>query len=81
MNIRSSSPTELLRSKSESKEENEILFAFAEARVAKELLGKYFKIKKSQIVATKRIGIDYAGAWAGKPWRFYIKDNPFISRK
>lgn len=49
--------------------------------VAKELLGKYFKIKKSQIVATKRIGIDYAGAWAGKPWRFYIKDNPFISRK
>jgi len=39
------------------------------------------RIKKSQIVATKRIGIDYAGVWAKKPWRFYIKDNPFVSRK
>lgn len=39
------------------------------------------KIKKSQIVATKRIGIDYAGIWAKKPWRFYLKDNPFVSRK
>jgi len=39
------------------------------------------RIKKSQIVAAKRIEIDYAGAWAKKPWRFYIKDNSFISRK
>lgn len=39
------------------------------------------KVKKSQIVVTKRIGIDYAGAWAKKPWRFYLKGNPFISRK
>lgn len=39
------------------------------------------KIKKSQIVAAPRIGIDYAGQWAKKPWRFYIKNNPFVSRK
>lgn len=39
------------------------------------------KIKKSQIVATKRIGIDYAGIWKEKPWRFYIKNNLFVSRK
>lgn len=39
------------------------------------------KIKKSQIVASERIGIDYAEEWAKKPWRFYIKDNPFVSRK
>lgn len=38
------------------------------------------KIKKSQIVAAKRIGIDYAGSWAKKPWRFYIKNNPFVSK-
>jgi DNA-3-methyladenine glycosylase len=38
------------------------------------------KIKRSQIVATKRIGIDYAEEWAEKPWRFYIKDNPYVSR-
>ncbi len=39
------------------------------------------RTKKSQIVATKRVGIDYAGEWAKKPWRFYIKDNPYTSRK
>ncbi len=39
------------------------------------------KIKKSQIVAAKRIGIDYAGLWAKKPWRFYLKDNLFVSRQ
>ena len=37
------------------------------------------KIKKSQIRTAKRIGIDYAGIWAKRPWRFYIKDNPFVS--
>ena len=40
------------------------------------------KIKKSEIVASKRIGIDYAGKyWANKKWRFYLKDNPFVSQK
>ena len=36
---------------------------------------------KSRIVSAKRIGINYAGSWANRPWRFYIKNNPFISRK
>jgi len=39
------------------------------------------KIKERQIVSTTRIGVDYAGQWAKKPWRFYIKDNPFVSKK
>lgn len=39
------------------------------------------EIKKSRIVITKRIGIDYAEEWAEKPLRFYIKDNLFISKK
>jgi len=39
------------------------------------------KIKRGQIAAAKRIGIDYAKEWAKKPWRFYIKNNPFISKK
>jgi DNA-3-methyladenine glycosylase len=40
------------------------------------------KIKPSQIVAAKRVGIDYAGPyWASKKWRFYIKDNEFVSVK
>ena len=39
------------------------------------------KIPSSKIVAAKRIGIDYAGKWKHKHWRFYIKDNPFVSVK
>jgi len=38
------------------------------------------KIKPNQIVAGKRIGIDYAKEWAEKPWRFYIKNNKFVSK-
>lgn len=38
------------------------------------------KIKLSQIVASKRINIDYAQEWANKPWRFYIKNNKFVSK-
>jgi len=39
------------------------------------------KIKKSDIVAAPRIGIDYAGKyWSKIPWRFYLKGSPFISR-
>jgi DNA-3-methyladenine glycosylase len=34
------------------------------------------KIKDSQIIATKRIGIDYAGPyWANKKWRLLLKDD------
>ena len=33
------------------------------------------KIKKSQITATKRIGVDYAGKWANKPYRFKLLTN------
>lgn len=34
-----------------------------------------------QIVAAPRIGIDYAEEYKDKLWRFYIKDNPFVSRR
>jgi DNA-3-methyladenine glycosylase len=39
------------------------------------------KIKKNDIIKTKRIGIDYAGEDANLPWRFYIKNNQWISKK
>jgi len=32
------------------------------------------------VVETTRIGIDYAGEWAGKPYRFYLEGNPCVSR-
>jgi DNA-3-methyladenine glycosylase len=34
-----------------------------------------------QIVKRPRIGVDYAGAWARRHLRFYIKGNPFVSRQ
>ena len=35
----------------------------------------------SEIIATPRIGIDYAGSpWVEKPWRFYLRDCSFVSR-
>ncbi len=40
-----------------------------------------YKTKKSDIISAKRIGIDYAQEWARKPWRFYLKDNLFVSKK
>ncbi len=39
------------------------------------------KLPKNKIVAGKRIGIDYAEEYAEKPWRFWVKDNEFVSRK
>lgn len=38
-------------------------------------------IAPSQIVRAKRIGVDYAGAYKDKKWRFYLKDSEFISKK
>ncbi|MBI2730395.1 MAG: DNA-3-methyladenine glycosylase [Sphingobacteriales bacterium] len=40
-----------------------------------------FKIAKNTIIATPRIGVDYAGEDAKLPYRFIIKDNPYVSGK
>jgi DNA-3-methyladenine glycosylase len=40
-----------------------------------------FTVKPSQLVATKRIGVDYAGEDALLLYRFLIKDNPYVSGK
>jgi len=29
---------------------------------------------------SKRMNIDYAEEWIDKPWRFFIKDNEFVSK-
>jgi len=36
---------------------------------------------KFEIVHTKRIGIDYAEEAKDFLWRYYIKDNPYVSKK
>jgi DNA-3-methyladenine glycosylase len=39
------------------------------------------KIPRSQIMSGPRVGIDYAEEWKDKPWRFWIRDNAYVSRK
>jgi DNA-3-methyladenine glycosylase len=38
------------------------------------------RVAAKDIVASPRIGIDYAGVDAQLPWRFTIKDNPWVSK-
>ncbi len=37
-------------------------------------------VERFAIVARPRIGVDYAGAWAKRKLRFYIRGNTFVSR-
>lgn len=52
-----------------------------------DLLSKNFFItdapapKPFTIVKRPRIGVDYAGDWAKRHLRFYLKDNPYVSRR
>jgi DNA-3-methyladenine glycosylase len=51
-----------------------------------DLLSEDFHICASEldrsftIGRSARIGVDYAGHWARRHLRFYVKDNPFVSR-
>ena len=36
-------------------------------------------VKKSEIAAAKRIGVDYAQEYKDRPWRFYLKRNEWVS--
>lgn len=42
-------------------------------------LSQHRHIPESRIRTSPRINIDYAGNAAEWPWRFYIKDNPFVT--
>lgn len=37
-------------------------------------------VKPSALCAAPRVGVEYAGKDALLPWRFYIRDNPWVSR-
>jgi DNA-3-methyladenine glycosylase len=43
-------------------------------------LEEYQSVSPRRIARGPRIGIDYAQEWIDKPWRFWIKDNPHVSR-
>ena len=42
---------------------------------------KSIVLPEQNIATGPRIGIDYAGEDALLPWRFWLKDNPWVSRK
>ena len=37
-------------------------------------------LPKGCIQSSTRVGIDYSGDWAFKPWRYFIKDNSYVSQ-
>lgn len=39
------------------------------------------KIPRAGIASGPRVGIDYAQEWKDKPWRFWIRDSAFVTRK
>ena len=44
-------------------------------------LEEFKTFSDAEISKGKRIGIDYAEEFAEKPWRFWLKNNDFVSRK
>ena len=38
-------------------------------------------VSHTDIVATTRIGVDYAGPWKDMPWRIYISGHPGVSKR
>jgi DNA-3-methyladenine glycosylase len=38
-------------------------------------------IADADISVGPRIGVDYAGEWAARPWRFWVAKSPYVSRR
>jgi DNA-3-methyladenine glycosylase len=39
------------------------------------------RIESGRVACGRRVGVDYAGAWAAAPLRFWIDDHPAVSRR
>lgn len=40
-----------------------------------------YSVPRKHIASSPRIGVAYAGADALRPWRYYLRNNDFVSRK
>jgi DNA-3-methyladenine glycosylase len=36
---------------------------------------------RCKVARSPRVGVDYAGAWAKRPWRFYDPESSYVSRR
>ncbi|MBX2917037.1 MAG: DNA-3-methyladenine glycosylase [Cyclobacteriaceae bacterium] len=70
-----SGPGKLTRAMGIDRTHNGVILTDSEIVIESDII-----ITPKNIVATTRIGIDYAGADAALPWRFYVKDNEWISK-
>ena len=43
-------------------------------------IAEYRQISKEKIRSSPRINIDYAEKYRDCPWRYYIEDNPYVSK-
>lgn len=53
---------------------------FSDAKSPFWLEEKTFQVPENQIIASPRVGVDYAGDCATWPWRFSIKGSEWVSR-
>lgn len=74
-----SGPGSLAQALGINREHSGINMLLPESKIRIEDRGLYFQ--PDEIVSTTRIGVDYAKEWALKPWRFYIKDSKWVSKK
>lgn len=38
-------------------------------------------VSNDRVMAASRVGVGYAGEYANLPWRLYLKDNLYVSKK
>ena len=60
--------------------------AITGADYARDLCGDVLFLEEDErrvikIGRSPRINVDYAGVWAGRPWRFYERNNRYVSVK
>lgn len=39
------------------------------------------RVRRVSVAQSRRIGVEYAGEWAQRPWRFFDRDSPYVSTR
>lgn len=61
--------------------EAENLYSVIPANAGIHVSNRFLNKSGMTILEAKRIGVDYAGEWADKNWRLYLKNNEYVSKK